>query len=41
MGFLYTVTTYCTSSATPTETCQPFNLLSNWWMKFDTNPGGS
>ncbi|HUK76015.1 MAG TPA: prepilin-type N-terminal cleavage/methylation domain-containing protein [Thermoleophilia bacterium] len=41
MGYLYTVTTYCTSSATPTETCQPFNLLSNWWMKFDTNPGGS
>jgi prepilin-type N-terminal cleavage/methylation domain-containing protein len=40
-GFLYTVTTYCTSSATPTETCQPFRLLSNDWLKFDTNPGGS
>lgn len=38
MGYLYTVTchsTYITSSS------PAFHLLSNGWLKFDTNPGGS
>jgi hypothetical protein len=41
MGYLYSVTCYNTSSASPTETTPLFHLLSNGWVKFDTNPGGS
>lgn len=41
MGYLYTVTVNCGKAVTPVETSSAFHLLSNWWMKFDTNPGGS
>lgn len=41
MGYLYTVTCYNTSSASPTEISSAFHLLSNYWLKFDTDPGGS
>lgn len=40
-GYLYTVTVNCGNAVTPIETSSAFHLLSNWWMKFDTNPGGS
>jgi hypothetical protein len=35
------VTCNNSSSASPTETSPLFHLLSNGWLKFDTNPGGS
>lgn len=41
MSYEYTVTCNNTSSASPTETSPMFHLLSNAWLKFDTNPGGS
>jgi prepilin-type N-terminal cleavage/methylation domain-containing protein len=41
MGYEYTVTCHNSSSASPTETSPLFHLLSNGWLKFDTNPGGS
>ena len=41
MGYVYSVTCHNSSSASPTETSPLFHLLSNSWLKFDTNPGGS
>ena len=38
MGYLYTVTCHASSG---TYTSPAFHLLSNGWLKFDTNPGGS
>ena len=45
MNYLYTV--YCNSSSSSLSFCNgleqtpQFHLLSNGWVKFDTNPGGS
>jgi type II secretory pathway pseudopilin PulG len=45
MNYLYTV--YCNSSSASLSFCNgleaspQFHLLSNAWLKFDTNPGGS
>ncbi len=41
MSYLYTV--YCNSvdSVAALEQSPAFHLLSNGWIKFDTNPGGS
>jgi prepilin-type N-terminal cleavage/methylation domain-containing protein len=41
MGYEYAVVCHNSSSASPTETSPLFHLLSNGWLKFDTNPGGS
>jgi len=38
MGLLYSVTCHASSG---TYTGPAFHMLSNGWMKFDTNPGGS
>jgi prepilin-type N-terminal cleavage/methylation domain-containing protein len=39
MGYEYSVT--CNTTGSGTETSPLFHLLSNAWLKFDTNPGGS
>jgi prepilin-type N-terminal cleavage/methylation domain-containing protein len=41
MGYEYTVTVHCGSPYNQDETSPLFHLLSNAWLKFDTNPGGS
>jgi hypothetical protein len=41
MDYKYAVMCHSTYNSGTTFTSSIFHLLSNGWMKFDTNPGGS